>query len=81
MNFSQLFTAGQRIIALALVGLAVLSASCASMKQPAPAPTLAETDETLATPMRPPSNQKYAWWDLHNWLDPRAQDIERNLGF
>jgi hypothetical protein len=47
----------------------------------APPPSIADTDPTFATPMRPEGKQKYQWWEFQSILDPRSRDIERNLGF
>ena len=44
---------------------------------------IADTDETLKTPMRAApatADDKLPWWDMRNILDPRSRDIERNLG-
>jgi hypothetical protein len=44
---------------------------------------IADTDETLRTPMRPaaaPADEKLPWYDFRNFLDPRSRDIERHLG-
>lgn len=44
---------------------------------------IAETDETLKTPMRPGASQqeeKLPWYDMRNILDPRSREIERHLG-
>jgi hypothetical protein len=51
--------------------------------QEAPKGGIAETDETLKTPMRPAATQqpeKLPWYDMRNILDPRSRDIERHLG-
>jgi hypothetical protein len=55
---------------------------CAT-SMPPPAPSLAETDPVLATPMRPRSQpaERPRWFDFENVLDPRSRTIEQNLGF
>ncbi len=46
-----------------------------------PPASIAETDQTLSAPMRPPSEQKYQWWEFQSLLDPRSRDIEKHLGY
>lgn len=81
MHFLHFFSIVRRHTSYCIVCATLLLTGCASMKPATPPPSLAETDETLATPMRPPSHQKYQWWEFQSLLDPRSRDIERNLGY
>ena len=47
---------------------------------PQPRADLVESDETLKQQLRPHSEKKRSRWDLSNYLDPRTQSIEDNLG-
>jgi hypothetical protein len=70
------------------LAICLLGAGCSTWKpwgtavtaEPERRPDLAESDETLRQPLRPKSEQKRSKWDLSNFLDPRTQSIESNLG-
>jgi hypothetical protein len=64
-----------------LIACVLLATGCAGVGTTAPPPSIADTDPTFATPMRPEGKQKYQWWEFQSILDPRSRDIERNLGF
>jgi hypothetical protein len=65
------------------VGLSIVvgSAGCKWIQTPEPAPSIADTDETLSAPLRPPSEHKSSRWELPTLLDSRSREIERNLGY
>jgi hypothetical protein len=84
MNVWHCAAGKRRYASVACLALVVAASGCSLFTPKAasePAPSIAETDQTLSTPMRPPSNQRYAWWEFHNILDPRSQEIEKHLGF
>jgi hypothetical protein len=58
-----------------------VSLLCGCNAMPEAPPSIADTDSTLQTPMRPPSETKRTWWDFENILDSRSRKIERNLGY
>jgi hypothetical protein len=68
----------------AALSLSALAGCASSLPvQEAPKGGIAETDETLSTPMRPGTSQqdeKLPWYDMRNILDPRSREIERHLG-
>jgi hypothetical protein len=84
IRFSQQNLSGAAFLISAACLLFAVS-GCATWfpTQPAVKSGIAETDETLKTPLRPATSgadDKLPWWDMRNILDPRSRDIERHLG-
>lgn len=71
---------------LLLATLVVTATAGCAASFPVAAPPkggIADTDETLNKPMRPPASpqqERLPWYDMRNILDPRSRDIERHLG-
>ena len=85
MNRSHSRALGNAVYCLAGACLLAVVTGCAAW-YPSQQPVkggIADTDETLKTPMRAApgaADEKLPWWDMRNILDPRSRDIERHLG-